>query len=150
MMAVRTMIMGERLLLDLFPATEAGWAWGFKVEHLSAHMALPLFALFFRSLFPRSMGRAPLRILIAGGVLWGAMILFLPPMVYQRFLHWYEIFLFAGGVYGVGVIALAVARREQGARIVLAGLTVLMVTVINDVLFSIGLVANTVYRNNFV
>jgi len=148
-MSARTMMMGERLMLSLFSQSVAGWEWAFKVEHLSAHLVLPLFALFFRCLFPRSMGRLPLRILLAGGALWAIMVLFLPSMIYQRFLHWYEIFLFVGGVYGIGVIAVAVARREAGARIVLAGLTVLMVTVVNDVFFSMGLLANTVYLSSY-
>lgn|GEM_PF-1815323 len=149
LMTVRNMLMGERLLLGLFGQDEAGWAWAFKVEHLSAHMTVPLFVLFFRQLFPRSVHRLA-GIAVSGvACLWGAMVLALPPMVYQRFLHWYEFFILLPAAYSLCAIVAAAIRKEAGAPIVLAGVAILIGTSANDVLLSVGALSGTFYMASF-
>jgi hypothetical protein len=149
LMTVRNLIMGERLLIDLFPLTQAAWEWAFKLEHLSAHLTLPLFALFFRRLFPRQVHRAPVRIIVTVGCLWALLALTTPAMTYQRFLHWYEYFLIAAGVYIIGAMAMAAIRREEGAAIVMVGILLLMGTVVNDVLLSVGILGKTFYMASY-
>jgi HD-GYP domain-containing protein (c-di-GMP phosphodiesterase class II) len=149
LMTIRTLIMGERLLLNLFPLTEASWAWAFKLEHLSAHMTLPLFALFFRQLFPRQVSRVPVRVIVAGGIVWAALALLTPPMVYQRFLHWYEYFLLIAGLYLLASAVAAAIRREQGALIVVVGMGFLIGTSANDVLLSVGLLTKSFYMASY-
>ena len=139
LMTARNAIMGERLLLDLFPLGRASWEWAFKLEHLSAHLAVPLFALFFRQLFPERVRREVVAAIVAVGSLWALLVLGAPAMTYQRFLHWYEYFLVAAGLYMIGAILLAAIRGTEGALIVLAGLLALVGTSINDVLLSVGL-----------
>ena len=148
-MMIRNLIMGERLLLELVPPTGASWEWGFKLEHLSAHMVLPLFALFFRQVFPRQVRRAPVLIAVGGGIAWAALVLLTPPMVYQRFLHWYEYFLLAVGLYFLAAVALAAIRREEGALIVVIGVLFLLGTSANDVLLSVGILTKTFYMASY-
>ncbi len=148
-MTVRNLMMGERLLLDLFPPGASSWAWAFKIEHLSAHMVVPLFGLFFLKLFPRQIKALPVRIILVGASLWAALILLTPPMIYQRFLHWYEYFLLAGGVYVLVAIIVAALCREEGALLVLTGLVVLLGTAANDVLLSVGILSSTMYLASF-
>ena len=93
LMTVRNLIMGERLLLDFLPTTTQAWEWAFKLEHLSAHMTVPLFALFFRRLFPRQVFRPVTIAIVAVSMAWAALTLFFPALVYQRFLHWFELSL---------------------------------------------------------
>lgn len=149
LMMVRTLMMGERLLVDLFPPGEAPWAWAFKIEHLSAHMTLPLFALFFLMLFPRQVRRVPVTIIVTVGCLWGALIVAAPPMVYQRFLHWYECFIVLAGLYLLSATVIAARRKETGALIVVIGIALLMGTVANDVLLSLGLLKGTFYMASY-
>jgi HD-GYP domain-containing protein (c-di-GMP phosphodiesterase class II) len=149
LMMVRTLMMGERLILDLFPPGEASWAWAFKIEHLSAHMTLPLFAFFFLQLFPRQVRRVPVAIIAAVGCLWAALIIATPPMVYQRFLHWYECFIIVAGLYLLTETVIAVVHRETGALIVVIGIVLLMGTAANDVLFSIGLIKESFYMASY-
>jgi len=139
-MALRNQIMGERLFLDLLPVTRISWELGVRLEHLSAHMVLPLFALFLRQLFPRQIRRLPVRVIVAGGLLWAALVVLAPAAVYLRFLHWFEYFLLASGLFVLGSLVVAVFRREKGAGLVVGGLVVLLATVVNDVLLSVGAV----------
>lgn len=149
LMTVRNHIMGERLLLDFFPPGVVFWEWAFKIEHLSAHMTLPLFALFFRRLFPRQVRRAPALAIVAGGCIWAALILLSPPMIYQRFLHWYEFFLVAAGLYLLAAIMKAAIQKEKGAILVACGIALLLATSINDVLLSVGLLTKTFYMASY-
>jgi HD-GYP domain-containing protein (c-di-GMP phosphodiesterase class II) len=143
LMAARNLLVGERILVDLFPKTVAGWEWAFKIEHLSAHLTVPLFVLFFRFLFPDEIRRLPVIACVCVGSLWACLTLATPAMVYQRFLHWYEVFLFVAGLYVIGAIAVAAFKNRKGARIVMVGFLMLMGTVANDVLFSFGIISNT-------
>jgi len=138
LMTARNLIMGERLLIELFPLTRLGWEWASKLEHLSAHLTLPLFAFFFFQLFPRHLHRRVVDVIAAGGALWALLTLLAPAMVYQRFLHWYEFFLLASGLYVLAMVVIAALRRERGAVVVVAGMAALIGTAANDVLLSIG------------
>jgi hypothetical protein len=149
LMTARNLIMGERLFLDYLPVSLASWEWAFKLEHLSAHLTLPLFALFFRRLFPRQIGRAPVMIIVGVGCLWAVLTLSAPAMIYQRFLHWYEFFLLLSGLYVLGAIIVASVRREEGALIVLVGIVFLVGTAANDTLLSIGLISGTFYMASY-
>lgn len=149
LMTVRNHIMGERLLWDLFPASAAAWDWFFRIQLLSAHLTLPLFALFFKELFPREVRRWPVALIIAGGAVWAALVLLTPSMVYQRFLHWYEYFLVVAGFYLLGAITVAAFRRERGAILVALGIIVLLATSTNDVLLSAGFITNTFYMASY-
>jgi hypothetical protein len=148
LMTLRNLIMGERLLLDLFPLGLASWEWASKLEHLSAHLTVPLFALFFRQLFPRRVSKTAVWIILAVGAAWAALALGAPAIIYQRFLHWYEYFLLAAAVYVLASIALAIVGREEGAIVVAAGLLVLIGTAANDVLLSVGIV-KTFYMSSY-
>lgn len=149
LMTVRNLIMGERILVDLFPPDALGWAWAFKVEHLSAHLTVPLFGLFFRELYPRYVRKGPVALILVVGGLWAALILGTPPMVYQRFLHWYELFLLVAGLYVLATLVVAVLRREEGALLVVVGMMFLLTTAANDVLLSIGVISNSVYMASY-
>jgi HD-GYP domain-containing protein (c-di-GMP phosphodiesterase class II) len=149
LMTVRTLIMGERILLDFFPAGEAAWAWAFKLEHLSAHLTVPLFAVFFRELYPRYVRRVPVLVIVSVGAFWAFLIFAAPVMLYQRFLHWYELFLLVAGLYVLSSLIVAAVKREEGAAMVVLGLCFLLAAAANDVLLSIGVIANTVYLASY-
>lgn len=148
-MTVRNLIMGERILLNLFPHSVLGWEWAFKIEHLSAHLVVPLFALFFRTLYPRYMRKGAVLVILSVAAAWGLLILGAPAILYHRFLHWYEFFLLGAGFYAFASLMLAAVRREKGALMVLVGLTFLMGTATNDVLLSIGAIKGTFYMASY-
>jgi HD-GYP domain-containing protein (c-di-GMP phosphodiesterase class II) len=148
-MTARGLFMGERLLWELFPPGIQAWEWGFRLQLLSAHLALPLFALFFRSLFPRQVRSLPVLAIVAVGAAWTILCLLAPAMIAQRFLHWYEYFILIAGLYLLATLALAAIHREEGALIVVLGILILLGTSANDVLLSTGRLANTFYMASY-
>lgn len=149
LMTFRNLLMGEKLLLEVIVPGAASWEWAFKLQLFSAHFTLPLFALFFKDLYPRQVRRLPVAVIVAVGCFWAALMLVTPSMIYQRFLHWYEYFLVLAGCYLLGAIVMAAVRRERGALIVVAGIAALLATSINDVLLSTGAFANTFYMASY-
>lgn len=148
LMSVRDLIMGERILMGFFPATYAGWRVAFVVEHLSVHMCVGLFYIFFRLVFPDEMRRVPVLIAVGVCALWAVLELFTPPMFCHRFLPYFEYFVGVASVYAVLVVVLAHAHRREGAAIILVGLLMMVGTVINDILLSNGVV-ETLYLTPF-
>jgi HD-GYP domain-containing protein (c-di-GMP phosphodiesterase class II) len=149
LMTVRNHIMGERLLWDFWPSGATAWEWFFRIQLLSAHMTLPLFALFFKELYPRQVHRVPVAITVAVSALWAALLLLSPAMVNQRFLHWFEYFLVVAGAYILGAILRAAIRREEGALMIAVGIAVLLGTSVNDVLLSTGVFTKTFYMASY-
>jgi class 3 adenylate cyclase len=140
LLATRNLIMGERILNALFPATALGWEAAMTVELLSVHLALPLFFVFFRQLFPRQVRKTAVYVVLAVSAVWAALTLFTPVLFYLRFLSVFEYFILAAALYILAAICLALVRGEEGAGIVIAGLSVMLLTVLNDVLLSRGLI----------
>lgn len=145
LMMVRTLFMGERILHSQVPPTQMAWAWAFKLEVLSVHLVLPLFAVFFRLLFPKRVRLEAVIAMLGVGTLWLAIVLLSSPMFYMRFVHWYEYFVIVSGLYLFGTVAWATARREPGALVVLIGSLLLLAAVLNDVLLSTGAVRSSYY-----
>jgi len=140
LLSTRNLIMGERILNPLFPATALGWEAAMTVELLSVHLALPLFFVFFRQLFPRQVGKAAVRVVLAVSAVWAALTLFTPVLFYLRFLSAFEYFILVAGLYVLVAIGRALVRGEEGSGIVIVGLSVMLLTVLNDVLLSRGLI----------
>lgn len=149
LMAIRGLMMGERLLFELLPPGTSSWEWGFRLQLMSAHMTLPLFALFFLRLFPKQLNTVAVRAIVGVGLAWLALSLSTPAMLYHRFLHWYEYFILIAGAYILIAILVAVIRRERGAVVVSIGIGILLATSTNDVLLSVGYVSNTFYMASY-
>jgi len=140
LLATRNLIMGERILIALFPATALGWEAAMTIELLSVHLALPLFFVFFRMLFPRQVGKVAVRVVLAVSAVWAALALLTPVFLYLRFLSAFELFILAAAIYMLVAIGRALARSEEGAGIVIVGLAFLLLAVLNDVLLSRGII----------
>lgn len=139
-MAVRTLIMGDKYLAGLFPFTKAAWECAFVIEHMSAHMVLPLFFLFFHGLFPRQISKPALRTVLAVSTIWALLEIATPAIIHQRFLSWFEFFLAIAGAYLLVMIFWALLKQEDGAGTSLTGIAVLLATSVNDVLYSNGII----------
>ena len=110
------------------------------VELLSVHLALPLFFVFFKQLFPRQVGKTAVWVVLAVSAVWAALTLFTPVIFYLRFLSAFEYFILVAGIYILVALCRALARGEEGSGIVIVGLSILLLTVLNDVLLSRGLI----------
>lgn len=139
-MTIRHLIMGERLLLSIFPQTWYGWQIGFSVEHLSAHMVLPLFTLFLWTIFPKQIKKPVLFIILSISGIWTILEIFTPALFHHRFLPLFEYFIVIAAVYLMIVIIKAIIHGQKEASIIIVGFGLALATTINDVLLSNGII----------
>ncbi|MFW5808823.1 MAG: adenylate/guanylate cyclase domain-containing protein, partial [Spirochaetota bacterium] len=138
--SARNLIMNEKILTHLFPFTSGGWEAALVVEHLSVHMIIPLFYLFFKRLFPQQVHTYAVRFVLAVSGFWTLFEITTPAMVFQRFLPWFEYFILVSVLYMLAAIGRAFVARVEGAGITLVGLGILLLAGINDVLYSTGVI----------
>jgi PAS domain S-box-containing protein len=131
LMAARVLTTGGRYLAEYFP--QIGWELLVKVEFLSFYLAVPTFALFMRSLFPKFSKRF-LRIIELLGIAFASVVVFTPARFYTYTVNPYEVITLLTLVYSLYVVIVSVAHKNIEALIFLIGFLILCITTINDML----------------
>ena len=132
-MAVYTDMIGERLLLRPLPP-QVSWLAYMRVEYLSWIAAMALFTLTIRGLFPLDFHRRVAQAVMAALALAAAAVVVLPPGVYSHAALPGQAIAVAVAAY----VALAMIRAQRHARIdarvLLAGMVAVLVTMSIDLL----------------
>ncbi len=137
LIASRTTINGEGLLLDMFPALSQ--VIPLKIEYTAFYMALPVFAAFLHSLFPEEVSKKYTHSVGVIGALSAAIVLLLPAHVYTHTLITYEVWAVGVCIWLVYALILSCIRKRKGAILILGGSTLLLAALINDSLFFMGI-----------
>jgi PAS domain S-box-containing protein len=132
LIAVRLFSTGERFLIHLFPTIS--WEFMLKLEYLSFYLAVPAFALFMQSLFPK-FSTLFLRILGVLGVVFSCIVLFTPGRFFSYTVNAYEIITILTFIYGIYVIFISFSEKRIEAAVFLLGFSTLSLMVINDMLY---------------
>ncbi len=135
--ALRSLIYGERFLFDFFPAVP--WEVFNRLDHLTFYIGIPVFSAYIMIIFARDISRIALYIYQALGLVF-ALFLFLPPSVFNATVSIYEIITAGYIVYLLIVIARALARRREGALTTMIGIGLFLGFGINEILFNMGLI----------
>jgi PAS domain S-box-containing protein len=122
----------ERYLTHIFPAMS--WGLFVRLEYLSMCLLVPPFALFMRSLFPKEFSRLYARLLMVAFFALSAVILFTPARFFSGLLPHCEGLLLATLLYGLYVLIVSLKNKREGAAIFLAGVIILSLAVINDII----------------
>jgi PAS domain S-box-containing protein len=132
MAAVQHLTTGERYLTHIFP--DMSWGLLVNLEYLSTCLVVPPFVLFMQSLFSKEFSRLYARLIMAAFFALSVVILFTPASLFTHLLPLCEgLFLITllCGLYG---LILALKNKREGAAIFLAGVIILSLTVINDII----------------
>ncbi len=135
--ALRMLLTGERYIMQIFP----GWSFEtlYRIEFFTFFVAIPLFATFVAGLFPDQFSRRVLRAIQILGSLACLSLLGLPTGLLTYSAVLFQIITLIVGVFVIGVGVLAARRSAKGARSFLIGWAVLLLTVLNDILRSNGI-----------
>jgi two-component system sensor histidine kinase ChiS len=131
---VRILVTGEYYMLHVAP----GMPWGLfhRIEYLTVFITLPLFFMFFHSLFPAEFHKKVLRAFQFLGILFSCVVVATPSRIYTYLMQPFEVVSFVVCVYGLYAIILALARRREDSVPFMIGFSVLVTTVINDFLYN--------------
>ncbi|MCG6169301.1 adenylate/guanylate cyclase domain-containing protein [Leptospira sanjuanensis] len=125
---------GENLIQVLLPGLD--YSIHSKFVYLSFYLAVPVFAAFFRSLFPSEFNPyLYYGILIFGG-LSAAIVAITPPLFFTATIDAYYIFTFAVFFYGFYILVASILKKKSGALLLLSGLLVFFAVFFQDTLYN--------------
>jgi PAS domain S-box-containing protein len=131
LITIRILTIEERYLIHLLP--KMNWEFLVKLEYMSFYLAIPVFALFMRSLFHDFSKRFLILITLAAGALSG-IVLVTPTRVFSHTLPISHALILLTAGYGFYVLILSWIHKSEGAVVFLIGFIILSLTAINDVL----------------
>jgi two-component system, cell cycle sensor histidine kinase and response regulator CckA len=134
LIAIRSLVTGERCLIGLFP--DFSWEIYTKIAYLTFYIAAPVFAMYFRYIFPKEISRYVISLVIIVSALFSGIVLFTPAKIYTHMIPIFQIFTVVVSCYGFYALILALVRKRRGAGVCLAGFAVLFLTIVNDMLYA--------------
>ncbi len=133
LVALRLLTTSERYLVDLL--SNLPWLLLVKLEYLSFYLAVPVFGLFLNSFFVSLSARLARGCLVVG-LAFSAVVILTPVRVFSHTLPVYEIYTLVLAGYAFVHFSLDALRKPQVEAIVfLAGLSILCLALINDILY---------------
>ncbi|MEK8126888.1 ATP-binding protein [Paenibacillus filicis] len=138
---LRMSLLGEILLIKLFP--KFSWELALVLEYVTAALSLPVFAAFVASLYPKESSRLLNKVLTIVVLTYSVLIVTLPPRLFTQGLWVLQVLVLLGVAYILSIIAVAFARRREGAAVLLVPCMLLGVAIVNDMLFAHELIQTT-------
>ena len=132
-LGIRTLVVGERMFIYLFP--DFSWELAHKIQTMAFYLGLPTIVTFFMTVFPLSFHRKAVRIIQITGIAFGLLVLLTPARIFTVFNPGYQIFAFCVIVYLIIGFIRALFRKEKGIRLTIAGGMALVLTSLNDIIF---------------
>ncbi len=132
--AMRAIATNDYYIVDLIPFIPFEYI--IKTEYLSIYMSVPVFGMFFRSLFREEMSETLFRLLVAAGAVFSVAVMVTDSSVYTYTVQYYQGIIVAYVVYCFYVLAVAMKRKREGAIIFFATFILIALATINDILNS--------------
>ncbi|WNR44535.1 sensor domain-containing diguanylate cyclase [Paenibacillus roseipurpureus] len=137
--ALRSLLIGEVFIYKLLPWLD--WAVALKkIEFLCLTVGVLSFAQFLKAIYPQEMSRNICRFITAVCLLYSTIIACMSPLVFTSLLIYFQFMIIGFVTYGFIVFLMAMIHRREGAKISVTGGTILIVSIINDILYYRGIV----------
>jgi two-component system sensor histidine kinase ChiS len=120
------------LLWDVLPRPPLGF--GYAAGLIPIYLGAPMILLFLHSLYPRQCSKTLVRLFLALGTGFSLAALFLPDTLTARTALPFEMIALCFGLYCLAMLVRAANKKEPGARIILAGIALLLAFTVNDML----------------
>jgi PAS domain S-box-containing protein len=137
LIALRLFTTGESFLIRLLP--DINWEILTRLQYFSFYLAVPAFALFIHSLFPKFSKRFRNTVCVLA-IGFSLNVLFTPARFYSQINILYEIMTFLTIVYGLYVIVISLNEKRMEAFVFLLGFMMLALMTINDILYVEGVI----------
>ncbi|TVR31755.1 MAG: diguanylate cyclase [Spirochaetaceae bacterium] len=145
LMALRATLTGQPALVEA--ESLAMWELLMTLEYFTMYVGFTLFFLYTAALFPQEMHQPVLRAIQILGMSFGALTLVTPARIFTATLYGFHVMAVLGSAYLVYVAFRAMRAGRAGATIYAAGMALLWVTVVNDVLYNLGVVRTGYYTD---
>jgi signal transduction histidine kinase len=121
------------VLVRLLPQLD--WELMVKIEYLSPYLAIPLFMLFVRELYPRETSAWIVRMTLLVGCVFCTTVLLFPARVFTYTMGAFQIYTVLALSYIVVIFIVAAYRRREHARLQCSVILLMIAGVTNDILY---------------
>ncbi|MCB1177028.1 MAG: adenylate/guanylate cyclase domain-containing protein, partial [Leptospiraceae bacterium] len=112
----------------------------YKLEYLSVYLATPLFFSFIYYVFKEVISKKFGYFLWIVSLLFCVTVIFFDTIVFSQFITYFYIVLFTGCLYGIYGLIISSIKKLPGAKICLIGFTGFVITIVNDIFYSQGVI----------
>lgn len=144
--AIRTLVVNEIFLLDLFP--NFNWEALIKTEYITLLAGTITFILFIYKFFNDIFSEKMLRFVLSISIILTLIILSTPAVFFTKYLIVYQINIVIASSYIIYVVIKALRLKRQSAIILLIGFMLLFLAIFNDILYT-NKILNTAYLTSF-
>lgn len=130
--AVRTMLVGSRFILEIFPAFS--WVWFAKVSYLTIYVGELFLISYIYHLFPQFLSRKVWRLTQFFTISLTLLVLTTDIQVYDYSLIPFQIYSIGLVLYAVYASIRLARQRQEGAVLLILGFSLIFLTAVNDTL----------------
>lgn len=130
--AVRTMLVGSRFILEIFPAFS--WVWFAKVSYLTIYVGELFLISYIYHLFPQFLSRKVWRLTQFFTISLTLLVLTTDIRVYDYSLIPFQIYSIGLVLYAVYASIRLARQRQEGAVLLIVGFSLIFLTAVNDTL----------------
>ncbi|MGJ4789861.1 sensor histidine kinase [Leptospira koniambonensis] len=132
-LSVRGFFTGSVFIYEVTP--DSFWVYIHKLDILTFVLALPLFSVFLKAVFPDEKFHNYFNNLFIGvSFVFFVLVLALPSTEYMNYIRIFQAFVGISTVYFFIMNAICIFRRREGAILFAVGSLILFVTTLNDIL----------------
>jgi len=139
LIAIRAIATGEILIMTIFPGIV--WELLIKMEYLSYYLSVPVFVKFIYHLYASETlpNKGNYLMLISLG--FSGVVMLTPVKYFAKILIGYHMITVLACLYISIMVLRAVRNKQEGAGFFVVGIFIFLGTVVNDILFSMGIIA---------
>lgn len=143
LISIQTLVQGNFIITHIVPSI--GWNTVNRLDYVSFYLAVPIFALYFNSIFPTRLRRSVLQTSSVISIATTGLVLVTPTTIFSYTTLPIQIFTLILTAYLLFHLIRALLSGSLEAKIFMAGFLFLILTAINDILYDQGIIHTGVY-----
>ncbi|WP_017754328.1 sensor domain-containing diguanylate cyclase [Calidifontibacillus oryziterrae] len=133
LIGLRTLLVGERFFIYLFP--NFSWELAHKIQTLTFYLGVPLIICYFKSVFQNGFHSKIVRFISIVGIIFSTIVVLTPAKIFTVFNPAFQVFTFCVIIFILLNFIKIFRQKEKGINIIIVGALALIVTSLNDIIF---------------
>ncbi len=139
---IRLISTGENFIMDILP--QLPWAWKYRIEYISLFLMLVFITTILQKLFPAEVSKYYKNFIVLLSIATSLFVFISDPLYFTYSIYVLHLCGVLCIIFYPYWLVLAILHKREGAGIFTFGIVFLAVTIINDILYSSGVI-NTFY-----
>ncbi|HZJ83552.1 MAG TPA: diguanylate cyclase [Clostridia bacterium] len=132
-LAVRTLLVGERLFIYFFPLFS--WEIAHKLQTLTFYLGVTMIVTFFKLIFPTHFDQRTVRVIRGIAAVFVALVLLMPVRIFSVVNPGYQLFAICAIAYLIITFIKIILEKNKEGWLIIAGGLAIVLTSLNDIIF---------------